>query len=144
MFKDLAAKKKKKTKKPKAVDFDAKLAEVDTTAEANGTEKPAKASADGVMSYDQLLKRFYEQLHLSQPDRGSLSTKNLKIPPPQCLREGNKKTIWANISEIAERLKRTDEHITQFLFAELGTTGSVDGSRRLVIKGRFQAKQIER
>lgn len=31
----------------------------------------------------------------------------------------------------------------QFLFAELGTSGSVDGSRRLVIKGRFQQKQIE-
>lgn len=27
--------------------------------------------------------------------------------------------------------------------AELGTSGSVDGSRRLVIKGRFQQKQIE-
>jgi len=31
----------------------------------------------------------------------------------------------------------------QFIFAELGTSGSVDGSRRLVIKGRFQQKQIE-
>lgn len=37
-----------------------------------------------------------------------------------------------------------DNHpVTQFLFAELGTSGSVDGSRRLVIKGRFQQKQIE-
>jgi hypothetical protein len=33
--------------------------------------------------------------------------------------------------------------VTQFLFAELGTSGSVDGSKRLVIKGRFQQKQIE-
>lgn len=31
----------------------------------------------------------------------------------------------------------------QFLFAELGTSGSVDGSRRLIIKGRFQQKGIE-
>ncbi|SPO26189.1 related to SUI3 - translation initiation factor eIF2 beta subunit [Ustilago trichophora] len=30
-----------------------------------------------------------------------------------------------------------------FLFAELGTIGSVDGSQRLVIRGRFQPKQIE-
>jgi len=28
-------------------------------------------------------------------------------------------------------------------FAELGTSGSVDGQRRLIIKGRFQQKQIE-
>jgi translation initiation factor 2 subunit 2 len=29
------------------------------------------------------------------------------------------------------------------LFAEMGTTGSVDGAGRLVIKGRFQQKQVE-
>jgi translation initiation factor 2 subunit 2 len=40
-------------------------------------------------------------------------------------------------------MKRTDEHVTSYLFAELGTNGSTDGSKRLVIKGRFQQKQIE-
>lgn len=29
------------------------------------------------------------------------------------------------------------------MFAEMGTTGSVDGSGRLIIKGNFQQKQIE-
>lgn len=38
---------------------------------------------------------------------------------------------------------RQPEHVIPFIFAELGTTGSVDGSGRLVIKGRFQQKQIE-
>ena len=40
-------------------------------------------------------------------------------------------------------MHRQPEHVIQFLFAELGTSGSVDGSKRLVIKGRFQQKQIE-
>ena len=40
-------------------------------------------------------------------------------------------------------MKRSEEHVTAYLFAELGTSGSVDGSRRLVIKGRFQQKQLE-
>ena len=31
----------------------------------------------------------------------------------------------------------------QFLFTELGTTGSVDGAQQLIIKGRWQQKQIE-
>ena len=53
------------------------------------------------------------------------------------------KTIFANIQEICKRMKRSEEHVTAYLFAELGTSGSVDGSRRLVIKGRFQQKQIE-
>ena len=93
--------------------------------------------------YNMLLNRFFTLLHSQHPDLMSSGSKSYKIPPPQCLREGNKKTIFANIADICKRMKRTDEHVTQFLFAELGTSGSVDGSRRLVIKGRFQQKQIE-
>lgn len=40
-------------------------------------------------------------------------------------------------------MHRQPEHVIQFLFAEMGTTGSVDGSGRLVIKGRFLQKQVE-
>jgi translation initiation factor 2 subunit 2 len=40
-------------------------------------------------------------------------------------------------------MRRQPDHVIQFLFAELGTTGSLDGSQRLIIKGRFQPKQIE-
>ena len=160
---DLSALKKKK-KKPKKTedDFDAKLQEAgedDTTA----AKDDAPTSVDGglqdgdlakgtgiwahdstkVVNYESLLHRFFTLLHDSHPDLASSGGKSYKIPPPQCLREGNKKTIFANIADICKRMKRTDEHVTQFLFAELGTSGSVDGSRRLVIKGRFQQKQIE-
>lgn len=38
-------------------------------------------------------------------------------------------------------MHRQPEHVIQFLFAELGTSGSVDGSGRLVIKGRFQQSE---
>lgn len=40
-------------------------------------------------------------------------------------------------------MHRQPEHVIQFLFSELGTTGSVDGAQRLVIKGRYTQKQIE-
>ena len=95
------------------------------------------------VSYELLLSRFFNLLAQKNPDHASSGSRSYKIPPPQCLREGNKKTIFANIAEICKRMKRTDEHVTSYLFAELGTSGSVDGSRRLVIKGRFQQKQIE-
>lgn len=164
---DLLALKKKKKKKVKAPDedFEAKLAEAgetDTPAATNGADADAAASTTGLqdgdpirgtgvwshaspapINYASLLSRFFTLLHDSHPDLASAGGKSYKIPPPQCLREGNKKTIFANIAEICKRMKRTDEHVTQFLFAELGTSGSVDGSRRLVIKGRFQQKQIE-
>ena len=167
---DLSALKKKKKKKAKAVeeekeDFEAKLAEVGAVEKEEG-EEDEEAGENGAVAehddgdwedgtgiwahnattpipYNALLHRFFEQLHKQHPDLAGSGSKSYKIPPPQCLREGNKKTIFANIAEICKRMKRTDEHVTQFLFAELGTSGSVDGSRRLVIKGRFQQKQIE-
>ncbi|KAF2857326.1 hypothetical protein K470DRAFT_260936 [Piedraia hortae CBS 480.64] len=157
---DVLSLKKKKLKKA-LPDFDAELAQAGATADETKEEKD-EAGEEGVQegdlvkgtgiwahdcttpyTYASLAYRFYTVLHDSHPDLASSGSKSYKIPPPQCLREGNKKTIFANIADICRRMKRTDEHVTQFLFAELGTSGSVDGSRRLVIKGRFQQKQIE-
>ncbi|KAG7106136.1 eukaryotic translation initiation factor 2 subunit beta like protein [Verticillium longisporum] len=158
---DLTMKKKKKKKVPKEGeedDFAAKLKALELKDEAETEAAPEEAADEGDMeagtgiwqhdenkslSYTLLLDRFFHQLSQKNPDHALSGTKSYKIPPPQCVREGNKKTIFANIAEIAKRMKRTDEHVTQYLFSELGTSGSVDGSRRLVIKGRFQQKQIE-
>ena len=166
---DPTALKKKKKKKPakaaEADDFEAKLAEagvnengeVDADAKA-AHQQPEEEEIEGDMvtgtgiwahneekpiKYDKLLERFFAHLHSAHPDLLSSGSKSYVIPPPQCLREGNKKTIFANIPDICKRMKRSEEHVMQFIFAELGTSGSVDGSRRLVIKGRFQQKQIE-
>lgn len=95
------------------------------------------------LTYPLLLTRFFTLLRTQHPDLTGDGRRSYKIPPPQVLREGNKKTIFANISDICKRMKRQDEHVTQFLFAELGTSGSVDGSKRLVIRGKFQQKQLE-
>jgi translation initiation factor 2 subunit 2 len=158
-------KKKKKSKKPKEGtedEFAAKLAALDIEGKEEEREPAVAAEKkpvdDGDMEkgtgiwqhdcttripYESLLSRFFTLLAQKNPDHASSGSRSYKIPPPQCLREGNKKTIFANIAEICKRMKRTDEHVTSYLFAELGTSGSVDGSRRLVIKGRFQQKQIE-
>lgn len=130
--------------------------EVEAPTAAPTSSKAAAADGDmdkgtGIWAHDEtkavpfalLMDRFFGQLALKNPDHASSGSRTYKIPPPQCLREGNKKTIFANIQEICKRMKRTEEHVTAYLFAELGTSGSVDGSRRLVIKGRFQQKQIE-
>lgn len=91
----------------------------------------------------QLLQRFYAQLHASNPALLTSAGKRYTIAPPQLAREGNKKTIFVNVSDICKRMHRPPEHVIQYMFAEMGTTGSVDGSGRLVIRGRFQQKQIE-
>lgn len=153
---DLALLKKKKKKKVsarnefaeklEALNLDDNEAE-DSAAEDEGDMDkgtgPWQHDETKTIRFDPLLSRFFALLAQKNPDHALSGSRSYKIPPPQCMREGNKKTIFANIAEICKRMKRTDEHVTAYLFAELGTTGSVDGSRRLVIKGRFQQKQIE-
>ncbi|GAA6005902.1 hypothetical protein JCM10207_007268 [Rhodosporidiobolus poonsookiae] len=111
-------------------------------------EAAAQAKAwlteDRDYTYTELLGRFFSLLYQSHPSlSGGAGKKKYTIPPPQLFREGNKRSIFANIADICKRMHRQPEHVIQFLFAELGTNGSVDGSARLVIKGRFQQKQIE-
>lgn len=40
-------------------------------------------------------------------------------------------------------MKREKEHVQSFFLAELGTTGSIDGSDRFLLKGRYLPKYIE-
>ncbi|CAN8106012.1 unnamed protein product [Discula destructiva] len=147
-------KKKKKAKKEADDDFAAKLAALDIEKET--ADEPVDQEGDmhagtGIwahdettpVKYDLLLSRFFTLLTEKNPEHATGAQKSYKIPPPQCMREGNKKTVFANIAEICKRMKRSEEHVTAFLFAELGTSGSVAGGRQLIIKGRFQAKQLE-
>ncbi|KAF9975609.1 hypothetical protein BGZ73_000675 [Actinomortierella ambigua] len=93
-------------------------------------------------TYTELLSRVFKILRQNNPDLAG-DKKRYTIVPPSVMRDGNKKTIFANVADICKRMRRPPEHVIQFLFAELGTSGSIDGSQRLVIKGRFQQKQIE-
>jgi translation initiation factor 2 subunit 2 len=107
-----------------------------------GNEAWLKSDRD--YTYPELLTRFYGQLHAANPSLlSSTAGKRYTIAPPSIHREGNKKSIFANIADICKRMHRQPEHVIQYLFSEMGTTGSVDGSGRLVIKGRFQQKQVE-
>lgn len=40
-------------------------------------------------------------------------------------------------------MHRQPDHVMAFLLAELGTSGSLDGQQRLVVKGRFAPKNFE-
>ena len=58
-------------------------------------------------------------------------------------RVGTKKTLWVNFQEICKMMSRNPEHVFQFFMAELGTEGSIDGTQRLVIRGKYVPKYIE-
>ena len=111
---DLAALKKKKKKKSAKTDdtqdFDAKLkasgAENEAVPEVAEDIAPKDAGdmkeGTGVWAHDNhqnlgynlLLSRFFQMLNVHNPDSSISDAKRVKIPPPQCLREGNKKTIF--------------------------------------------------
>ncbi|ORZ23636.1 domain found in IF2B/IF5-domain-containing protein [Absidia repens] len=148
---DFGALKKKKKKKKNMAEFEAELAEQqggddddnnanDDSTKASSEEAWLKSDRD--YTYDELLGRVFDILRQNNPELVG-EKKRYTIVPPSIHREGNKKTIFANVADISKRLHREPEHVIQFLFAELGTTGSVDGAQRLIIKGRFQQKQIE-
>ncbi len=140
---------KKKKKKSTAVtddDFEKQLekAGLDEVTAQEETEQINTLQAQYGLPYDDLLSRFFQILRKNNPElAGERSGTKFRIPPPICQREGNKKTAFANVQEISEKLQRSPEHLISYLFAELGTSGSVDGQKRLIIKGRFQPKQLE-
>lgn len=145
----LKKKKKKSTKNLDLNEFEQQLEEAgieDTTNDQiDDTLNANKVSqTEAGLSYEDLLSRFFEILKENNPElAGDRSGPKFRIPPPICQREGSKKTMFANVQEIATVLQRNPEHLIQFLFAELGTSGSIDGEKRLILKGKFQPKQME-
>ncbi len=65
------------------------------------------------------------------------------LKPPQVAREGTKKTVFTNFMDLCKAMNRQHEHVSQYLLAELGTSGNLDGQQRLIVKGRFLPKSFE-
>jgi len=136
--------KKKKKKKKKDLDLD----DLDNEEEDKENEGAADSSdpwtgSDRDYSYDELLQRVFGIMRDKNPEMVAGEKKKFVMRPPQVVRVGSKKTAFANFSEIAKMLHRQPKHLLAFLFAELGTSGAVDGSNQLIMKGRFQQKHIE-
>uniref|UniRef100_A0A915EGN5 Eukaryotic translation initiation factor 2 subunit 2 n=1 Tax=Ditylenchus dipsaci TaxID=166011 RepID=A0A915EGN5_9BILA len=94
-------------------------------------------------SYDELLDMVFGIMREKNPDLAAGKKKTFLMKPPQVARAGSKKTAFTNFAEICRLLKRQPKHVLQFLLAELGTTGSIDGNQCLIVKGRFQQKHFE-
>lgn len=138
---------KTKKKKKKKKDLDELVAE-DETMKADDKEnvedsQTAWSGVDRDYTYDELLTRVFEIMRDKNPDMVAGKKQKFVMRPPQVVRIGTKKTSFANFTEICKTLHRQPKHLLDFLLAELGTSGSVDGNYQLIIKGRFQQKQIE-
>lgn len=132
--------KKKKKKRPKKKDDD----DDDENKENEDDSNEATAwGQDRDYTYDELLQRVYNIIKDKNPDSVMGEKKKFVMRPPQVVKVGAKKTAFVNFTEIAKMLHRQPKHLLAFLFAELGTTGAIDGNNQLVMKGKFQQKHIE-
>ncbi|KAK2155827.1 hypothetical protein LSH36_230g04021 [Paralvinella palmiformis] len=131
--------KKKKKKKVVMLESSDKIEEK----EEQKAQDVTWQDTDRDYSYDELLNRVFNIMREKNPDMVAGEKKKFVMKPPQVMRVGTKKTSFSNFSEICKMLHRQPKHLLQFLLAELGTSGSIDGNNQLIIKGRFQQKQIE-
>lgn len=94
----LKKKKKKKTTSSEVDDFEKQLQEagVDESITETSTNKA------NLIPYSQLLDRFYGILKEKNPELAGGQQQRLKIPPPEVLRDGSKKTLFANVQQIAQ------------------------------------------
>lgn len=136
----------KKKKKSKSTTAEKLLEDISALelAEKKGEGEDDEDEKDVVgLTYKDLLDRFFKVISDNNPElAGGRLASVLKIPPPVVTREP-KKTVFTNIKQISQKLQRHPGHVTHYLFAELGTSGSVDGKEQLVIKGKFTEKQLE-
>jgi translation initiation factor 2 subunit 2 len=130
----------KKKKKKKVVTDSAESVE---SKENNVGGGQSWEDTDRDYTYDELLKRVFDIMREKNPDMIAGEKKRFVMKPPQVMRVGTKKSSFSNFAEICKMLHRQPKHLLAFLLAELGTSGSLDGNSQLIIKGRFQQKQIE-
>merc|ERR1712141_477661 len=133
-------KKKPKKRKDRTLDMDAD--ENDGENKENESSDPW-AQDDRDYTYDELLQRVFGIMRDKNPEMVAGEKKKFVMRPPQVVRVGTKKTAFVNFTEIAKMLHRQPKHLLAFLFAELGTSGAIDGGNQLIMKGRFQQKHIE-
>jgi translation initiation factor 2 subunit 2 len=81
--------------------------------------------------YDALLKKAYANVTVQ-----SESTERFTVPEAKVYIEG-KTTVLENFAEIADVVRRDQDHLMKFLLGELGTAGKIDGNRA-IFNGKFE------
>ncbi len=136
--------KKKRRPKKKTADAPAPADENGLKGEDTLKQEDAVAADDKTQnepeeySYEQMLHRVFELVGEKSDDKRSK-----RVPLPEAFLVGTSRTLWSNFPAIVKALNRNPQHLLTFVIVELGTTANLDGSGRVVIRGRFMPKQLE-
>lgn len=93
-------------------------------------------------TYISLLKRVQTLIREENPELNGCPTRT-SLQPPKVLREGTRKTIFANFMDFCSQIHRDPTHVMTFILEELSVNGSLDGTKRLIIRGRYPPSAIE-
>jgi translation initiation factor 2 subunit 2 len=85
--------------------------------------------------YEVLLKKAYAGVTVQ-----SESTERFNVPEAKSYIEG-KTTVLENFAEIADIVRRDQDHLMKYLLGELGTAGKIDGTRA-IFNGKFEPALI--
>lgn len=138
-------KKKKKKKGGPLLDMDAVGDALPDVAPGADEDKEGEPTEDDTReyTYEELLSRVFDIMRAKNPNMIEGGKRKFVMKPPQVVRVGTKRTSFVNFTDICKILHRQPKHLLAFLLAELGTSGTVDGTNQLIIKGKFQQKHIE-
>ena len=142
------SKKKKKSKVDSSSDLKSKVTSsscigVETVARVAPTDNYQEEYVEGELySYDSMLKMLMEKMKTKKTSGGKTVREVYTMKPPQIIKVGGARCCWVNFHETCKTMIRKPEHVMNFFLAELGTSGSVDGTFRLTMKGRFDRKKI--
>lgn len=149
---DLAGKKKKKKKKKVFFDDDMDADGNEVAGDGADGDRASRRDIapqpwDGEerdYTYAELINRAFQFLHGKNPAlaSGGSRRKKVSLQLPQVAREGTKKTVFINFGSICKSIHRQQDHLLQYMSAELGTTGNIQIGGGLVMKGRFGAEGI--
>jgi translation initiation factor 2 subunit 2 len=85
--------------------------------------------------YEALLNKAYANVTVQ-----SESTERFIVPEAKSYIEG-KTTVLENFAEIADIVRRDQDHLMKYLLGELGTAGKIDGNRA-IFNGKFEPALI--
>ncbi len=95
---------------------------------------------DHEYTYDEMLQRVYSNLKKDNPTYNE--NKNIILEPIKVVREGMR-TVFLNFDVECKILNRDRNHMFKFILVELGTTGSLNGTNQMIIKGKFNTEEVK-
>merc|ERR1711976_891708 len=125
-------KKEEKKKKKETVAVERQMEELDESQMAS-------------FEYGDLLNRVFDLMDTQGVGKGAKGgAKRIVCPPPTMVRIGTKKSGYQNWGVTCEALGRQAKHVMQYVLAETGTSGNMDGDgKQLILRGRFKPAHME-